>query len=146
MKKFFIVSLLLSCLILFLVGCGSEQRPMAGHREDIGLGETEPFNPEFIPGFEQRIRERIDIESESPWDGFRVTPELAIDIANAVFLSWRYYDWSEIGFNAERTEYSISDLGDYYVVSRWLPAGYMGVVRSVAICKTNGRIIQIFIH
>jgi len=117
---------------------------MAGHMEDIGLGRG-AFPLETPPSIEAGIRERVDIESESSGLGFRVTPELALDIANAVFLSWRYDDWGSVFLELERTEYRIRDLGNYYVVSRSVP-NVDGVSKHVAICKTNGRIIQIFIH
>ena len=149
MKKILIV--LLCCL--FLIGCGN--KPMAGHREDIGLGRAEERNmaihfERIEAGTETRdILDiwRADFSGESPSESFRVSPELALDIANAVFLSWRYDDWDGYGrfLRNEYTSYYIHDFEQFYIISRW-NTNAIGRTYNIAIDKTNGRILSIWMN
>jgi len=140
MKKVFIVLL----CFLFLIGCG-RNISTSGYREDIGSGRVDESVASDI---ERSIRNiNIDTAREIPIVDFIVSPELAFDIANAVFLAWGHEGWggsvSPEWF--EESMYYIHDFDEFYLVSRTAPQrlGILERSKYVAICKINGRILSI---
>jgi len=145
MKKLFIV--LLCCL--FLIGCGSGG--------DIGLGRAERRNLNFYfeeieAGRERRdILEifRADFTEEFQMDGFKISPELALNIANEVFLVFEYNfrnNFTDPDFDLfSDTVYYIHDFEEFYIISRWMPNAF-GWTYNVAIDKNNGKILSMWVN